>query len=67
MQLIIKFNKEFILLLCVIDIFTKYAWVTPLKDKEKIIITNAFHKILDESKRKPNGIWVNKRSAFYNR
>ena len=35
MQLISKFNKGFRFLLCVIDIFRKYAWVVPLKDKKK--------------------------------
>ena len=34
MQLISKFNKGFRFLLCVIDIFSKYAWVVPLKDKK---------------------------------
>ena len=34
MKLIRKFNKGFSFLLCVIDIFSKYAWVTPLKDKK---------------------------------
>ena len=42
MQLISKFNKEFRFLLCVIDIYSKYAWVIPLKDKKRITITNAF-------------------------
>ena len=50
MQLISKFNKEFQLLLCVIDVYSKYAWIFPLKDKKGITITNAFQKILD----KPN-------------
>ena len=54
MQLISKFNKGFRLLLCVIDMYSKYAGVIPLKDKKGITITNAFQKILDESKRKPN-------------
>ena len=67
MQLISKFNKEFKFLLCVIDIYSKYAWVIPLKDKERITITNAFQKILDESNRKPNKTWVYKGSVFYNR
>ena len=35
MQLISKFNKGFRFLLCVIDIFSKYVWVVPLKDKKK--------------------------------
>ena len=56
MQLISKFNKGFRFLLCVIDIFSKYAWVNPLKDKNGFSIVNAFQKILKESKRKPNKI-----------
>ena len=66
MQLISKFNKGFRLLLCVIDIFSKYAWVIPLKDKKGVSIVNAFQKILKESDRKPNKIWVDKGSEFYN-
>ena len=45
MQLISKFNKGFRFLLCVIDIFSKYAWVVPLKDKKGISIADAFQKI----------------------
>ena len=60
MQLINKFNEGFRFLLCVIDIFSKYAWVVPLKDKKGITITNAFQKILKESNRRPNKIWVDK-------
>ena len=67
MQLISKFNKGIRFLLCVTIIFSKYAWVIPLKDKKGITITNAFQKILDESNRKPNKIWVDKGSEFYNR
>ena len=66
MQLISKFNKGFRFLLCVIDIFSKYAWVVPLKDKKGVSIVNAFQKILKESNRKPNKIWVDKGSEFYN-
>ena len=66
MQLINKFNKGFRCLLCVIDIFSKYAWVVPLKDKKGVSIVNAFQKILDDSNRKPNKIWVDKGSEFYN-
>ena len=54
MQLISKFNKEFRFLSCVIDTFSKYAWVIPLKDKKGITITSTFQKNLDESNRKPN-------------
>ena len=67
MQLISKFNKEFRFLLCVIDIFTKYAWVVPLKDKKRCEYCYAFQKILKQSARKPNKIWLDKGSEFYNR
>ena len=65
MQLISKFNKGFRFLLCVIDIFSKYGWVVPLKNKG-ISIVNAFQKILNDSNRKPNKIWLDKGSEFYN-
>ena len=66
MLLINKFNKGFRFLLCVIVIFSKYAWVIPLKDKKGVSIVDAFQKILDDSNRKPNKIWVDKGSKFYN-
>ena len=66
MQLISKFNKGFRFLLCVIDIFSKYAGLVSLKDKKGITITNAFQKILKESYRKPNKIWLVKGIGFYN-
>ena len=59
MQLINKFNKGFRFLLC--------GWVVPLKDKKGITIANAFHKILKEPNRRPNIIWVDNESEFYNR
>ena len=65
-QLLSKFNKGFRFLLCVIDIFGKYAWVVPLKDKKGATIVNAFQKILKKSSRKPHKIWVDKGSEFYN-
>ena len=80
MQLISKFNKEIRFLVCAADIYSKYAWVIHLKDKNDIAITNAFQKVLKESNRcvivlsnrhsktrKPNKIWVDKSSEFYNR
>ena len=66
MQLIIKYNKGFRYLLCAIDLFSKYAWVVPLKHKKGLSIVNAFQKLLDSSKRKPNKIWVDQGSEFYN-
>ena len=61
-------------LLCVIDLFSKYAWVIPIKDKKGTSIVNAFKNIISkkseaESKgrRKPNKIWVDQGSEFYNK
>ena len=58
MQVISKFNLGIRFLLCVIDIFSKYVWVIPLKDKKSITITDAFQKLLKESNRKPDKILV---------
>ena len=44
MQLISKFNKLIRFLLCVIDIYRKYAWIIPVKDKKGTTITNGFKK-----------------------
>ena len=66
MQLLSKLNKGFRFLLCFIDIYSKYAWVIPLKHKKGVSIVNAFQKIFKESNRKPNKIWVDKGGKFYN-
>ena len=77
MQLLRKYNKGIRFLLCVIDIFSKYAWVVPLKDKKDISIVKAFQSILKQSNSrrakstsaqhvKPNKIWLDKGSEFYN-
>ena len=63
-QLLSKYNKGIRFLLCVIDIFSKYAWVVPLKNKKGIV--KAFQSILKQLNRKPNKIWVGKVSEFYN-
>ena len=67
MQLLSEFNTGITFLVYVIDIYDKYAWVIPLKDKKGVTIVNAFQSILIDSKRKPNKIWVNKAGEFYNR
>ena len=64
MQLIRTFNKKLRFLLCVIDLFSKYAWGLPLKDKKGVTIANAFQNILNDSKRKLNKIWVDNGSEF---
>ena len=51
-------------MLCVIEIYSKFAWVIPLKDKKGIKITNALQKILDEFNHKPNKIWADKGSEY---
>ena len=66
MQLLSKFNKGYRFLLCLIDIFSKYAWIVPLKDKKGVSIVDAFQKILDDLNRKPNKICVDKGSEFHN-
>ena len=60
MQLLSKYNKGIKFLLRVIDIFSKYAWVVPLKDKKGISIVKAFQSIVKQSNRKPNKIWAYK-------
>ena len=66
MHLISKCNKRIWYLLCATDLFSKYARIVPFKDKKGITIVNAFQSILDSSSKKPNKIWVDQRSEFYN-
>ena len=42
----------------VIDVYSKYVWIVPMKDKKNITLVNAFQKIIDDSKRKPNKLWI---------
>ena len=67
MQSLSKKIKGFKYLLCAIDLFSKYAFVIPSKDKKGISIVTAFNKIIKQSNRKPNKIWVDQGSEFYNR
>ena len=77
MQSLSKKNKGIKYLLCAIDLFSKNAFVVPLKDKKGISIVNAFNKIIKQSNRrakgasaqhvKPNKIWVDQGREFYNR
>ena len=60
MQLISKYNKRIKYLLCVIDLFSKYAWVFPLKNKKG----TSFQSILNNSKIKPNKTWVDQGREF---
>ena len=65
MQSLSKKNKAIQYLLCAIDLFSKYAFVVTLKDKKGISIVNAFNKIIKQSNRKPNKIWVDQGGEFY--
>ena len=60
-----KYNKRIKYLLCAIDLFSKYAWVVPIKDKKGVSIVNAFQKIISKG-RKPSKLWVDQPSEFYN-
>ena len=64
-QSLSKYDKENKYLLCAIDLFSKYAWAIPIKDKKEVSIVNAFQKIIPEG-RKPNKIWVDQGSEFCN-
>ena len=67
MELLSSKNKTVKYFLCVVDVFTKYAWVKPLKYKKGKTILNAFIEIVNESNRKPNNLWVDQGIEFYNR
>ena len=66
MQSLSRKNKGIKYLLCAIDLYSEYAFVIPLKDKKGISIVNAFNKIIKQSNRKPNKIWVDQGGEFYN-
>ena len=65
MQSLCRKNKGIKCLLCIIDLYSKYAFVVPLKDKKGISIINPFNKIIKQSNRKPNKIWVDRGGEFY--
>ena len=68
-----KYNNNYKFLLTVIDMFTKYAWAFPLKNKSGLSITNSFKIVLGENpqdgskSRKPEKLWVNRGGEFYNK
>ena len=66
MQSLSRKNKGIKYLLCAIDLFSKYVFVIPLKDKKGISIVHAFNKIIKQSNRKPNKIWIDQGGEFYN-
>ena len=66
MQQFSKWNKGYKYLLMVIDVFSKYGWIAPLKDKKGETVTKAFSEIFKEG-RKPEYLWTDKGSEFYNK
>ena len=60
-------NENVKYLLCVIDAFTEFSWVKPLKDKKGKIVLNAFITTVNESNHKPNKWWVDQGREFYNK
>ena len=66
MQSLGRKNKGIKYLLCAIDLYSKYAFVIPIKDKKGISIVNAFDKIIKQSNRKPNKTWIDQEGEFYN-
>ena len=65
MQSLSRKNRGIKYLLCAIDLYSKYAFVIPLKDKKGISIVNAFNKIIKQSNRKPIKIWIDQEGEFY--
>ena len=66
MQSLSRKNNGIKYILCAIYLHSKYAFIIPLKDKKGISIVNTFNKIIKQSNRKPNKIWVDEGSEFYN-
>ena len=60
-------NKNVKYSLCVIDVFTKYAWIKPLKYKKDKTVFNAFIKIVNESNCKPTKVWVDQERESSNK
>ena len=64
-QAFTKFNRGFKYLLTVIDVFSKYGWLIPLKDKTGKSVASVLKIIFEE--RKPEKMWVDKGKEFYKR
>ena len=65
MQAFSKDNNERKYLLTVIDIFSKFVWIVPLKLKTGQEVANTFSRILKE--RRPSKMWVDSGREFYNK
>ena len=65
MQAFSRYNKGIKYLLTIIDVFSKYGWIVPLKQKNGIAVASALEKVFKE--RKPEKLWVDKGKEFYNK
>lgn len=61
-----EYNDDYKYILCVVDAFSKYAWATPLKNKNSSTVLSAIKKIVEDNGKVPNKIWVDKGTEFYN-
>ena len=67
MKAYVKYNDQYRYILCVIDVFSKFAWCIPLKTKTATSILNAVKSIIESSGRTPEKFWVDRGSEFYNK
>ena len=67
MNSLMKYNDQYRYILCVIDVFSKFAWSIPLKNKTAAYVLDAVKSIVKSSGRAPERIWVDQGSEFYNK
>ena len=67
MQKFSEWNKGVKYLVMVIDLFSKYGWIKPLRDKRSETVSKAFDEMFETSKRKPKILWSDKGSEFINK
>ena len=65
MQKLSKWNKGYKYLLMVLDLFSKYGWIVPLKSKTGLEVSKAFESIFRQNK--PKKLWVDKGKEYYNK
>ncbi len=67
MESVASHNNGYKFILCIIDVFSKYAWCVPLKNKSATTVLDAVKDVVKKSGRSPEKIWVDKGSEFYNK
>ena len=67
MNSLISFNDGYRYILCIIDVFTKFAWAVPLKNKMAATVLFAVEAVVSKSKRIPEKVWLDQGSEFYNK